>query len=72
VSMAEFHKGAKKLRVDTASGGSLTDADISTDLVHFLPVCEVLLEIRHLRLFISSKSSSWDVDSTVVLFTEPV
>jgi hypothetical protein len=35
-------------------------------------VFEVLLEKRHLRLFISWKSSSWAADSNEVLFTSPL
>jgi hypothetical protein len=38
VSMSVVLRGAKKLRVDTAFGGSLTAADVGTDLVDFLTV----------------------------------
>jgi hypothetical protein len=38
-------KGAKKLRVNTAFGGSLRAADVGTGSVNFLALCEVLLEI---------------------------
>jgi hypothetical protein len=45
VSMSIVLRGAKKLRVNTAFGGSLKSADDGTCLVDFLAVCEVLLEI---------------------------
>jgi hypothetical protein len=56
VSMSLVLRGSKKLRVDTALGGSLTAVDIVTDLVDFLAVCEVSLEICLLRLFTFWKS----------------
>jgi hypothetical protein len=71
VSMLVVLRGAKKLRVNTTFGGSLTAVDLGTGLVDFLDVCEVSLEICLLRLFISWKSSPWAVDSTEVLFTAP-
>jgi hypothetical protein len=43
VSMSIVLRGAKKLRVNTAFGGSLTAADVGTDLVDFLAVCVVSL-----------------------------
>jgi hypothetical protein len=72
MSMPVVLRDAKKLRVNTAVGGSLTAVDVGTGLVEFLAVCEVLLEICPLRLFISWKSSSWTADSTEVLFTAPM
>jgi hypothetical protein len=72
VSMAVVHKGAKKLRVNTAFGGSLTTTDVRTGLVDFLAVCEVSLEMCLLHLFTSWKSSSWAVDSTEVSFADPL
>jgi hypothetical protein len=39
VSMPGVLRGAKKLRVNTAFGGSLTAADVGTGLVDFLAVC---------------------------------
>jgi hypothetical protein len=49
---------AKNLAVNTDLVGSLRDVDAGTCLVDFVAFCEVLLEIRFLRLFISYKSSS--------------
>jgi hypothetical protein len=51
VSMSVVVRGVKKLRVNTAFGGTLTPADVGTDLTDFLVVCEVLLEICLLRLY---------------------
>jgi hypothetical protein len=45
VSMPVVLSGAKKLRVDTAFGSSLTTMNVRTGLVDFLADCEVLLEI---------------------------
>jgi hypothetical protein len=42
VSMSVVLRGVKKLRVNTAFGGSLTAADVGTSLFDFLAVCEVL------------------------------
>jgi hypothetical protein len=50
----------------------LTAADVRIGLVDFLAVCEVLLDILHLRHFTCWKSSSWAIDSTEVLFTTPL
>jgi hypothetical protein len=41
------------LRIGTAFGDSLTVIDIGTDLVDFMVVSQVSLEIRLLRLFTS-------------------
>jgi hypothetical protein len=71
VTMSVVLRGAKKLRVNTDFGGSLTAADAGTSLLEFLAVCELLSEICPLRLFTSWKSSSWAVDSIEVLFTTP-
>jgi hypothetical protein len=68
VSMSVVLRWAKKFRVDTDFGGSLTDADVEPGLLDFLAVCEVPLEIWLLRLFTLRKSSSWAADSTEVLF----
>jgi hypothetical protein len=51
VSMSVVLRGAKKLQVNTAFGGSLTDTDVGTGLVDFLAVCEVSFEICLLHLF---------------------
>jgi hypothetical protein len=51
VSMSVVLRGAKKLRINTAFGGSLTATDVGTGLVDFLAVCKVLLEIYLLHLF---------------------
>jgi hypothetical protein len=61
VSMSVVLRSAKKVQVNTAFGGSLTAADVGTDLVDFLAVCEVLLEIYLLHLITSWKSSSWAI-----------
>jgi hypothetical protein len=53
VSTSVVPNGAMKLIVSTASGGSLTHAEIATGLFQFLAVYEVLLGLRLLRLFIS-------------------
>jgi hypothetical protein len=50
VSMSVVLRGAQKLRVNAAFGGSLTAADVGTGLVDFLAVCEVSLELCFLRL----------------------
>jgi hypothetical protein len=47
----------------------LTAADVGPDLVYFLDVCKVSLEICLLHLFTLWKSSTWSVDPTNVLFT---
>jgi hypothetical protein len=65
-------RSAKKLRINTDFGGSLTPADARTALVDFLAVCEVSLEICLLRLFTSRMSSSWAVDPTEIMFTVPL
>jgi hypothetical protein len=72
VSMSAVLRGANKLRINTDLGGSLTAAGVGTGLVDFLAVCEVLLEIFLLRLFISWMSSSCAVDSTEVSFIAPL
>jgi hypothetical protein len=72
VSMPVVPRSAKKLRINTVSGGSLTVADVGTGLVYFLAVCEVSLVICLLRLFTSRKSSSWAIDSSEDLFTSPL
>jgi hypothetical protein len=41
MSMSVVLRGAKKLRDNTAFGGSLTVADVGTGLVDFLALCEV-------------------------------
>jgi hypothetical protein len=41
LSMSVVLRGAKKLPVNTAFGGSLTAADVGTDLIDFLAVFEV-------------------------------
>jgi hypothetical protein len=71
VSMKVVLRSAKKLRVNTAFGSSLTAEDVGTGLVDFSAVCEVLLYIRLLRLFTSWKSLSCAVYSTEVMFTTP-
>jgi hypothetical protein len=38
VSMSEFLRGEKNLRVNTAFGGSLTAVDVGTGLAYFLAV----------------------------------
>jgi hypothetical protein len=38
MSMSADLRGAKRLRVNTASGRSLTNADVGTGCVDFLPV----------------------------------
>jgi hypothetical protein len=57
VSMTVVLRGAKKFRVNTTFGGSLPAADVITDLVEFLAVCELLLELCLLHLYTSRKSS---------------
>jgi hypothetical protein len=52
VAMSVVLRGAKKMRVNTGFGRTLTDADVGTGLVDFLAVCKVLLEICLLRLFL--------------------
>jgi hypothetical protein len=42
VSMSVVLRSVKKVQVNTAFRGSLTAADVGTDLVDFLAVCEVL------------------------------
>jgi hypothetical protein len=71
LSMSVVLRGAKKLQVNIAFGGSLTAVDVGTALIEFLAACEVLLDICLLRLYISwkSSSSSWAADYTEVLFT---
>jgi hypothetical protein len=64
VSMSVVLRGAKKLRVNIAFGGSLIAMDVGTGLFDFLPLSELSLEICLLRLFTSRKSSSWAVHST--------
>jgi hypothetical protein len=71
VSMSLVLRGAKNLRVITVLVGSLSAADFGTDVINFLAVCEVSLEICLLRLFTSWKSSSWAADSNEVLVTAP-
>jgi hypothetical protein len=58
VPMSVVLRGAKKLQVKIAFGGSLVAVDVGTGLGEFLAVCEVSLEICLLRLFTSWKSSS--------------
>jgi hypothetical protein len=70
VSMPVLPRGAKKLRVDTASGGSLKATDMGTVLVEFLADCQVLTKLHLLRFFTPRKSSSWAIDSDEVLFNE--
>jgi hypothetical protein len=73
VSMSLVLRCAKKLRVITALVGSWPAADFWTDIVDFLTVCEVSLEIcLPLASLYFWKSSSWDVDSSEVLFTAPL
>jgi hypothetical protein len=69
VSMSVVLRRAKKLRVNTAFGGCLTAVGIGTDLVDFLAVSEVPLEVCLLPLCTFWKSSSWAVDSNECLFT---
>jgi hypothetical protein len=64
--------GAKKLRVGPAFGVCLTDVDIGTDLLDYMFVSEISLEIHVMRLFTFWKSSLWTVDSNEVLFTAPL
>jgi hypothetical protein len=45
VSMSAVQRGTRELQFNTNFGGSLTAVDIWTDLVNFLAVCKVLLEI---------------------------
>jgi hypothetical protein len=52
VSMSVVLRGVKKLRVNTDFGGSLTAADVRAGLINFFTVCEILLEIHFLHLFI--------------------
>jgi hypothetical protein len=72
VSMSVVQRSAGKAHINIASGGILTAADIGIDFFDFCAVCEVLLEICLLRLFISWKSSSWAVDYTEGLVTAPL
>jgi hypothetical protein len=53
VSMSVVLRGAKKLRVHTAFGVSLTTVDVGTGLIDFLDVCELSLEICLFRVFTS-------------------
>jgi hypothetical protein len=68
-SMSVVLRGAKKLRVHTAFGGSLTAADVGTVLVDFLADCEVPLELCLLHFFTFWKSLSWTICSDEILFT---
>jgi hypothetical protein len=61
VSMTVVLRGAKKLRFDTAFGGSLTAADVGTHSVEFLADCDVSLELCLLHFFTSREPSSWEV-----------
>jgi hypothetical protein len=63
VSMSLVLRCAKKLRVNTVLVGSLLAADFGADVIDFLSVREVSLEICLLRLFRSWKTSSWAADS---------
>jgi hypothetical protein len=72
MSMSLVQRGAKKLRVMAALVGALSAADFGIDIVDFLVVSEVSLEIWLLHLFTSWKSSSWGVDCNEVLLTPPL
>jgi hypothetical protein len=52
VSMSLVLRGAKKLRVITVLVGSLPAADFGADVIDFLSVCEVSLEIYRVNVFL--------------------
>jgi hypothetical protein len=51
VSMSMVMRGAKKLRVNSAFGSTLTSADVGASFVDFLAVCEVLIRDMPLASF---------------------
>jgi hypothetical protein len=70
VSISVLLRGAKKMQVTTAFGGSLTVANVETGLVDFLAVYEVSLRDLPLAFLYLREVVSLG-HSTKVLFTTP-